>query len=46
MQKRAEELKGQLKIASVPEKGTTITFSVPYPFKIPNTWDKKGNGMN
>jgi signal transduction histidine kinase len=46
MQKRAEELKGQLKIASVPEKGTTITFSVPYPFKIPNTWDKKSNGMN
>jgi ligand-binding sensor domain-containing protein/two-component sensor histidine kinase len=46
MQKRAEELKGQLKIASVPGNGTTITFSVPYPFKIPNTWDKKGNGMN
>jgi streptogramin lyase/two-component sensor histidine kinase len=44
MQKRAEELKGQLKIASVPEKGTTITFSVPYPFKIPNTWDNNRNG--
>lgn len=41
MQKRVEELNGLLKIESLPQKGTTISASFPYPFKIPNSWDRK-----
>lgn len=40
MRKRAEELKGSLDIKSLPQNGTTISVSLPYPFKIPNSWDK------
>ncbi len=41
MHKRADELKGELKIESAPGKGTSITMSLPYPFKIPNSWGRK-----
>lgn len=41
MEKRADELNGKLIIESSPGNGTIITFSIPYPFKIPNTWDRK-----
>lgn len=40
MKKRAEELNGSLAIESQPGKGTTISFFLPYPFRIPNTWDR------
>lgn len=35
MQKRAEELGGNLKIVSSPGKGSAMILDVPYPFKIP-----------
>lgn len=41
MQNRTEGLKGKLTIDTLPEKGTTITLKIPYPFKIPNSWDPK-----
>ena len=41
MQKRTEYLNGKLAIDSTPEKGTVITMSLPYPFKIPSSWDVK-----
>jgi len=41
MTKRTEDLDGKLKIASAIEKGTQITMELYYPFKIPNSWDKK-----
>jgi two-component system, NarL family, sensor histidine kinase UhpB len=37
MQKRTGDLNGKLVIDSTPQKG--ISMSLPYPFKIPNTWD-------
>ncbi len=40
MQKRAEELSGKLEIDTDSAKGTVITMSLPYPFKIPNSWDR------
>ena len=46
MEKRAAELNGKLIIESSPEKGTAINLSIPFPFKIPKTWDKNGAGMN
>jgi signal transduction histidine kinase len=42
MQKRAEELYGKLKIEALNGKGITITLNLPYPFKIPYSWDLKG----
>jgi ligand-binding sensor domain-containing protein len=39
MQKRTGDLNGKLVIDSTPQKGTVISMSLPYPFKIPNTWD-------
>ena len=43
MTKRAEEINARFSIEGIPGKGTKIILSVPYPFKIPNTWDgKKG----
>lgn len=41
MKKRAKELNGSVEIQSPQHKGTTIIFSIPFPFKIPNTWDRK-----
>lgn len=43
MQKRAESLNGKLVIESISGKGTVITMSLPYPFKIPNSWEVKRN---
>ncbi|WP_018613274.1 tetratricopeptide repeat-containing sensor histidine kinase [Segetibacter koreensis] len=40
MAKRAEEINGKFDIESVPRKGTTLRLSIPFPFKIPNKWDK------
>ena len=42
MAKRAEELKGKLEVASSPGNGVTIRMIIPFPFKIPYTWDEKG----
>jgi signal transduction histidine kinase len=41
MKKRAEDLGGTLVINSGSRQGTTVRLAVPYPFKIPNTWDRK-----
>lgn len=42
MRKRAEDLHGKLNMETVNGKGITITVSLPYPFKIPYSWDKEG----
>jgi signal transduction histidine kinase len=42
MTKRAEELKGRLEVVSSPGNGVTIRMIIPFPFKIPYTWDEKG----
>ena len=42
MRKRAEDLHGKLDMETVNGKGITITVSLPYPFKIPYSWDKGG----
>ena len=39
MKKRTADLNGKLIIESGPGKGTTITMKLPYPFKIPSSWD-------
>ena len=39
MQKRTVDLNGELVIDSKPGKGTIITMRLPYPFKIPSSWD-------
>jgi ligand-binding sensor domain-containing protein len=44
MEKRAEEFKGKLTIESVLGKGANINMQIPYPFKIPNSWDTKQAG--
>ncbi|MGZ8504917.1 MAG: two-component regulator propeller domain-containing protein, partial [Flavitalea sp.] len=41
IKKRTENLNGKLVIDSTLEKGTIITMSIPYPFKIPSSWDRK-----
>lgn len=40
MQKRCEEINGKVIIESKDGKGTIISISLPYPFKIPSLWDK------
>ncbi len=40
MQKRTEELNGKIEIASSLDKGTDIIVRIPYPFRIPNSWDR------
>ena len=40
MQKRCEEINGKVTIESKDGKGTIISISLPYPFKIPSLWDK------
>jgi signal transduction histidine kinase len=42
MRKRAEELKGNLEVSSIPGKGVTVRMMIPFPFKIPYTWDERG----
>ena len=42
MRKRAEELGGMLDISSIPGNGVIILMMIPFPFKIPYTWDEKG----
>lgn len=41
MKKRAEEMGGTLVVNACPGQGTLVCLTVPYPFKIPNTWDSK-----
>lgn len=41
MKKRTEDLNGTLAINSTPANGTKIKMQLPYPFKIPNSWDAK-----
>ncbi len=41
MYKRTADLNGKLVIESVPEKGTKIIMTIPYPFKIPSSWDTR-----
>jgi signal transduction histidine kinase/streptogramin lyase len=40
MQKRSDELNGKMTIDTITGEGTTITLSLPYPFKIPDLWGK------
>ena len=40
MQKRTEVLNGNIIIESIPGKGTAITMSLPYPFRIPSSWER------
>ena len=40
MKKRSEELNGTIEIKTTTGNGTCIIMSIPYPFKIPNTWDR------
>ncbi len=42
MHKRAEELKGTLDLITAPGMGVTIRMVIPFPFKIPYTWDERG----
>ena len=44
MKKRTEDLNGTLAINSTPANGTEIKMQLPYPFKIPNSWDTKQTG--
>lgn len=44
MSKRAEEINGKFNMECVAGKGTSVSVSIPYPFKIPNSWDNKKNG--
>ncbi|MGZ8557200.1 MAG: ATP-binding protein, partial [Chitinophagaceae bacterium] len=39
MQNRCEEINGKVTIESKDAKGTIISISLPYPFKIPSFWD-------
>lgn len=39
MRKRAEELQGNMAIESLPGAGTTMIIQIPFPFKIPDSWD-------
>ena len=41
MKKRAEEMKGVLEVTSIPNQGTSIILRLPFPFQLPNSWDKK-----
>ncbi|MEP7108257.1 MAG: two-component regulator propeller domain-containing protein [Ferruginibacter sp.] len=41
MRKRTVDLSGRLVIDSTLQNGTDITMQIPYPFKIPNSWDIK-----
>jgi hypothetical protein len=43
MHTRTKEIGGQMFITSVKDKGTKIKIELPFPFKIPNSWDRKGN---
>ena len=40
MQKRVASLDGRLTIDSSPDKGTRVDVNLPYPFKIPNSWER------
>jgi signal transduction histidine kinase len=40
MQKRTEELNGKFYVESSADNGTVIIIRIPYPFKIPNSWDR------
>ena len=42
MRNRAKELRGALEISSQNNHGVTIRMIIPFPFKIPYTWDKRG----
>lgn len=44
MKKRGDELGGGLSIESSPGNGTNILLSLPYPFKIPRSWDRNKAG--
>ena len=41
MHKRAEEINGTLLIENGPGKGSILSVSIAYPFRIPNSWDIK-----
>jgi len=41
IKKRAEETNGIIEIETMQGKGTIVKLSIPYPFKIPNSWDRK-----
>ncbi len=43
MIKRAEEINAKFEMKSMQGKGTLVSMSIPYPFKIPNSWDNKKN---
>jgi signal transduction histidine kinase len=45
MRKRTTELGGTICIDSGLDRGTTIRLSLPYPFKIPDTWEKLRPGF-
>jgi ligand-binding sensor domain-containing protein len=40
MQKRTEELNGKFYVESSAVIGTVVSIRIPYPFKIPNSWDR------
>jgi nitrate/nitrite-specific signal transduction histidine kinase len=41
MHKRAEEINGKLEIELSEGKGTMVRLTLPYPFKMPNSWYRK-----
>ena len=46
MKKRAEEMKGMLEVESIFNQGTTIVLRLPFPFQLPNSWDKKEHAFH
>lgn len=40
MKRRAEEMGGSIERETGHQKGMLVKLSIPYPFKIPNSWDR------
>jgi signal transduction histidine kinase len=40
---RIKEIGGEISICGEKYNGTKIKLQLPFPFKIPNSWDRKNN---